>query len=527
MVHEIEKAYRPEPVLDFAQQGARKRFEEALNHVHASLGQAHPLRIDGKEAYSREELISVNPAKPSQIVGRTVLGAHQDALRAVAAARRAYASWQITDARERAMKVLNVAEILRSRREQLAALQIFEVSKTWTEADADVCEAIDFCEYYAREMMRLGKPIFLDPLPGETNLYSYHPRGVALVIAPWNFPLAISTGMTIAALVAGNAVIYKPSSLSPITGAALATAVEEASIPPGVFQYFPCSGTEVASRLVEHPDVDLVAFTGSKEVGLTIYQKASVLQPEQQKIKRVVAEMGGKNAIIIDADADLDLAVAGVVQSAFGFQGQKCSACSRAIVLEETYDRFKERTIEATKSLRVGDPFDPATRVGAVIDEQAQRKILNYIAIGKSEGKLLFQAETPKEGYFVGPTIFEGILPHHRLAREEVFGPVLALMKARNLGEAIEIANATEYALTGGFYSRSPKSIERVKREFYVGNLYINRKITGAIVGRQPFGGFKMSGIGSKAGGPDYLLQFMEPRTVTENTIRRGFVPDL
>ena len=445
----------------------------------------------------------------------------------MAVARKAFIEWRETDPRQRGRLLLKIAETLRSRRYELAALQVFEVSKTWREADADVCEAIDFCEYYAREMIRLGRPSLMDPMPGEDNLYSYQPRGVALVVAPWNFPLAISAGMSMAAFVAGNTVIYKPSSLSPITGSILAQVVNEADIPRGVFQYLPCSGTDVASWLVEHPDIDLIAFTGSKEVGLEINRKASVTHPEQMGIKKVVAEMGGKNAIIVDDDADLDAAVTGVVQSAFGYQGQKCSACSRAIVLEETYDRFRERTVEAAKSLKVGDPADPATQVGAVIDEQARKKILSFIEIGKSEGRLLFQAGHPNEGYFVGPTIFEGILPHHRLAREEIFGPVLSIMKVKDLDEALKIANGTEYALTGGLYSRSPDNIKRVRNEFQVGNLYINRKISGAIVGRQPFGGFKMSGIGSKAGGPDYLLQFMTPRTVTENTIRRGFSPEM
>jgi RHH-type proline utilization regulon transcriptional repressor/proline dehydrogenase/delta 1-pyrroline-5-carboxylate dehydrogenase len=401
------------------------------------------------------------------------------------------------------------------------------VSKTWREADADVCEAIDFCEYYAREMIRLSHPVHMDPLPGESNVYSYQPRGVALVVAPWNFPLAISAGMSMAALVAGNSVIYKPSSLSVMIGAELARAVQEAGVPKGVFQYLPCSGSDAGTWLIENPEIDLIAFTGSREVGFEIFQKASFVGAGQSSVKKVVAELGGKNAIIVDADADLDAAIAGVVQSAFGFQGQKCSACSRVIVLDEAYDRFKGRIVEATRSLKVGDPADPATQVGALIDEQAQKKAQDYIEIGKSEGRLLFQAEVPNEGYFVGPTIFENIQPQHRLAQEEIFGPVLALMRVKNLDEALEVANGTAFGLTGGFYSRSPANIERVKREFQVGNLYINRKITAAIVGRQPFGGFKMSGIGSKAGGPDYLVQFMEPRTVTENTLRRGFAPEI
>ena len=521
------KPFRQEPLLDFAKINNRNYFQDALDDVQAGLGKEYPLLIDGKEVHGEMKLASVNPCQPSQIVGHTFSASKEEAECAVAAARKAFIKWRDIDYRKRSGLLFEIAEKLRSRRGELAALQAYEVSKTWREADADVCEAIDLCEYYAREMIRLGRDCQMDPMPGEKNFYLYQPRGVALVLSPWNFPLAISTGMSMAALVTGNSVIYKPSSLSPITGAVLSQIVNEVGITRGVFQYLPCSGVEVASWLVEHPDVDLIAFTGSRDVGLEINQKASVFRSGQRGIKRVVAEMGGKNAIIIDEDADLDAAVLGVVQSAFGFQGQKCSACSRVIVLEGTYDRFRERIIEATKSLQVGNPVDPATQVGAVIDEHARKKIINFIEIGKSEGRLIFQAENLKEGYFVGPTVFENILPHHHLAKEEIFGPVLVLMRVKSLDEALEVANGTDYALTGGLYSRSPYNIKRVKKEFQVGNLYINRTITGAIVGRQPFGGFKMSGIGSKAGGPDYLLQFMEPRTVTENTIRRGFSPEI
>lgn len=519
-------AYRPEPVRDFSRADAREGFRKALARVGSDLGKTYPILVGGKELRTDRELVSVNPAHPSQVVGRTYLASPKEAEQAVASACRAFPAWREAGASERADFLIRLARILRSRRDELAALQVFEVSKTWREADADVCEAIDFCEYYAREMLRLGPPRLLDPLPGETNVYAYHPRGVALAVAPWNFPLAISAGMVAAALVAGNPVIYKPSSLSPIIGGELARAIQDAELPPGVFQYLPCSGREVGPWLVDNPEVALIAFTGSREVGLEILQRASVVRPGQVVVKRVIAEMGGKNAIIVDADADLDAAVVGVVQSSFGFQGQKCSACSRVIVLEDAYDRFVKRLVGATRSLRVGDPVEPATQVGAVIDAQARERILHYIEIGMSEGRLLFQAEVPNEGFFVRPTIFDGILPHHRLAQEEIFGPVLAVMKVSNLDEALEVANRTAFALTGGLYSRSPGNIDRAKREFRVGNLYINRKITGAIVGRQPFGGFRMSGIGSKAGGPDYLLQFMEPRTVTENTLRRGFAPE-
>jgi RHH-type transcriptional regulator, proline utilization regulon repressor / proline dehydrogenase / delta 1-pyrroline-5-carboxylate dehydrogenase len=519
--------YRPELMLGFAREETRQRFRQALGTVRDSLGSTFPLWIGGKEERAERELISVNPARPDQVVGRTYLASREEAERAVVAAAKALPAWRETDPGQRAELILRIASNLRSRRRELSALLVYEISKTWREADADVCEAIDFCEYYAREMLRLGRTQHMDPQPGESNVYFYQSRGVALVVGPWNFPLAISTGMVAAALVAGNPVIYKPSSLSPIAGAMLSRAIREAGVPTGVFQYLPCSGSEVGPWLVEHPQIALVAFTGSREVGLDILQRASALRTGQTMVKRVLAEMGGKNAIIVDADADLDAAVVGVLQSAFGFQGQKCSACSRVVVLKEAHERFVRRLVEATRSLRVGDPVDPATHVAAVIDAQAHKKILEYIEIGKSEGTLLFQAEAPKEGFFVGPTIFDGIRSHHRIAQEEIFGPVLAVMGASNLDEALEVANGTPYALTGGLYSRSPANIERVKREFQVGNLYINRKITGAIVGRQPFGGLGMSGIGSKTGGPDYLIQFMEPRTVTENTLRRGFAPEM
>ncbi|MGQ9858839.1 MAG: L-glutamate gamma-semialdehyde dehydrogenase [Thermodesulfobacteriota bacterium] len=519
--------FRQEPPRDFARASHRSGFAKALESVEWTLGKTHPIWIDGREVRTSRELISVNPARPSQVVGRSYLATLEEAQRALEAAQRACPRWRETSVENRATLLLKVAEILRSHRDHLASLQVYEVSKTWREADADVCEAIDFCEYYARQMLKLAKPSRLDPIPGEINELLHEPRGVALVIAPWNFPLAISTGMTMAALVAGNPVIYKPSSLSPVTGAALAMALRKAGVPRGVFQYFPCSGGETASWLVEDPRVALVAFTGSKEVGLEILLRASAVREGQDSVKRVIAEMGGKNAIIVDADADLDAAVVGVVQSAFGFQGQKCSACSRVVVLKDIYRRFVHRLVEATKSLKVGDPANPAVQVGAVIDAEAQRRIRQYVEIGKEEGELLFQADVPSEGFFVGPTIFGNIQPHHRLAQEEIFGPVLSLMPVENMEHALQVANSTPYALTGGLYSRSPANIELVKRHFRVGNLYINRKITGAIVGRQPFGGLKLSGVGFKAGGPDYLLQFLETRTLTENTLRRGFAPEL
>lgn len=515
------------PPTDFARETERGSFAKAVKAKGENLGKVHPILIDWKEVKTRRKLLSLNPARPSQVVGQSYLATKEEAERALESAYRHRELWMETPVDERVAIVLRAAQIMRAKRNELASLMIYEVSKTWTEADADVCEAIDFCEYYAREMLRLGRPILLDPLlPGEVNEYLYEPRGVTIVIAPWNFPLAISTGMVIGALVTGNPVVYKPSSNSPVTGAALAQILREAGVPKGVFHFLPTQGEEAARWLVEDHRVATVAFTGSKDVGLEIVLRAAPVQHGQEQVKRVIAEMGGKNAIIVDSDADLDAAVVGVMQSAFGFQGQKCSACSRVIVLEDQYNRFVERLIEAARSIKVGDPVDPSVQMGALIDSQAKKKVEGYIRVGMDEGNLLFQGECPGEGFFVPPTIFGDIRPEHRLAQEEIFGPVLSVMKAEDLDHALEIANSTPYALTGGLYSRSPANIGKVKRKFRVGNLYINRKITGSLVGRQPFGGFKMSGVGSKAGGPDYLLQFMEPRTITENTLRRGFAPE-
>jgi RHH-type proline utilization regulon transcriptional repressor/proline dehydrogenase/delta 1-pyrroline-5-carboxylate dehydrogenase len=404
---------------------------------------------------------------------------------------------------------------------------VYECGKPWREADADVAESIDYCNFYAVEMLRLARPR-LRNVAGEDNNYFYEPRGVAVVIAPWNFPLAILTGMTAAALVTGNTVVMKPAEQSSVIGAKLMEVFQEVGLPPGVVGFLPGVGEEVGPVLVNHPDVDLIAFTGSRNVGLLINRQAAEMPPGQNHVKRVIAEMGGKNAIIIDADADLDEAIHGVAWSAFGYAGQKCSACSRVLVPEGMYDAFLARLLAATASLKVLPAEDPGCTLGPVIDEDAQLRILKTIEKSKSEARLAYAGdlgELAGEGYYVAPHVFAEVPATSSLAQEEVFGPVLAVIKVRDLSHALEVANGTKYALTGGLYSRSPANIVRVKREFRVGNLYINRKITGALVDRQPFGGFKLSGIGSKAGGPDYLLQFVLPRTITENTMRRGFAP--
>ncbi|MFL6544554.1 MAG: aldehyde dehydrogenase family protein, partial [Candidatus Udaeobacter sp.] len=393
--------------------------------------------------------------------------------------------------------------------------------------DADIREAIDFCRFYADQIRRLGRPKLTQRVPGEESYHHYWPRGVAFVIAPWNFPIAILCGMASAGVVTGNTVIMKPSEQSIVCGVMLMQVFEEAGVPPGVLNFLSGHGSVIGAHLVDHKDVDLIAFTGSREVGLKIWESAGITRPGQRELKRVICEMGGKNAMIVDSDADVGEAVGYSIYSAFGYQGQKCSALSRLILLEENYDRVMERLIPAAASLRIGNPEEPGIMVGPVIDEAAYRRILDYIEVGKSEATLAYQAkELPPQGYFIPPSIFTDVKPNMRIAREEIFGPVLSVLKVRDLDEALDVANGIDYALTGGFFSRSPDNIERVKAQLEAGNVYINRSCTGAIVGRHPFGGFKMSGSGTKAGGEDYLLNFLVPRVVTENTTRHGFAPE-
>ncbi len=511
---------------DFSREFNRTQMERALARVRTSLGVHRSLLIDDREVQTDRVITSVNPADPSQALGTAASAGIVEAEEAVTVARRAFPSWRDTPPKRRAEVLFRAADLARRRRFELAALEILEAGKTWREADADVAEAIDFLEYYGREMHRLGGFRRLSDVPGETDVLFYEPRGVAAVIAPWNFPLAILTGMTSAALVAGNTVIMKPANATPLIAWELADIFREAGLPAGVLAYLPGPGSEVGAFLVKHPEVDLLAFTGSRETGLDILREAAVVRPGQRNIKRVVAEMGGKNAIIVDADADVDAAVEGVVASAFGFSGQKCSACSRVVVVGDLYDEFVTRLVGAASSLSVGDPVDPGTRVGPLIDEAALRKVTRYIEVGRSEAEpALAPSAPPGDGYFVGPHIFVDVPARSIIAQEEIFGPVLSVMRARDFDEALGVALDSEYGLTGGLYSRTPRNISHAYRDFRVGNLYVNRGITGAMVGRQPFGGSRMSGVGSKAGGPDYLLQFMEPRVVTENTLRRGFAP--
>jgi RHH-type proline utilization regulon transcriptional repressor/proline dehydrogenase/delta 1-pyrroline-5-carboxylate dehydrogenase len=456
-----------------------------------------------------------------------------DAARAVAAADAAFPRWRDMPNAERADMLVRAAATMRARRDELSAIVIKESGKTWREADADVCEAIDFCEYYARESTKLFARQRLGNFVGELDEQWYQPRGVAAVISPWNFPFAICCGMTVAALVTGNTAVVKPAEQTPAIAKVLCDILWAAGVPRDVLHFLPGPGETVGAALVRDPRVALIAFTGSKAVGLDIIKAAGEPREGQEFVKKVVCEMGGKNALIIDESADLDEAVLGVRQSAFGFQGQKCSACSRVIVLDSAYDVFLHRLVEATRALVVGDPREPGTDVGPVIDAEAAAKIRSYIEIGAKEGKLELTLPVPagleaKVGMpYVGPTIISGVRADARVATEEIFGPVLAVIRAKDFDEALRIANAPAYKLTGGIYTRKPMNLERAKREFRVGNLYVNRGITGALVGRQPFGGFGMSGVGSKAGGSDYLLQFVEPRACCENTMRRGFAPGL
>jgi RHH-type proline utilization regulon transcriptional repressor/proline dehydrogenase/delta 1-pyrroline-5-carboxylate dehydrogenase len=517
-----------EPPLDFTLESARKAMSEAIAKVRQRLCRHYPLMISGRPVETPGLLKSVNPARPDQLIGTVAAGGKGDVVAAVQAARSASPRWSRLSAEDRARFLDRIAERLQQRRAELAAWQVFEVGKTWIEADADVIEAIDFCRFYAEEARRLGRGRLTQDVAGEVSLESYLPRGVSAVIAPWNFPLAILCGMSVAALVTGNTVLIKPAEQSSVIGALFMEILQESGLPEGVANLLTGAGEEVGAYLVTHPDVDLIAFTGSREVGTAIWQLAGVTHSGQRNLKKVVCEMGGKNAMIVDTDADLDEAVLGIIHSAFGFQGQKCSALSRLIPVGKVGERLLPRLVEAAAALKIGLPEEPGTDIGPVVDEAAKQKVESYLAIGRKEHRIAFEAKLPANltGYFVPPTIFIDVPVNARLAQEEIFGPVLTVTPARDLDHALAAANSTTYALTGGLYSRSPQNIEKVRRRFNVGNLYINRSITGAVVGRHPFGGFLMSGGGTKAGGRDYLLHFTFPRVVTENTLRRGFAPE-
>lgn len=516
---------------DFTLAANREKQRAALADYEATrLGRKWPVIINGRKITDRPYVPSVNPARPAQVVGYWAKGTVADAEAAVAAATAFFPAWRATPVEARAAILLRAADLMESRRLEINSLLILEAGKPWVEADGDTSEAIDFLRFYAIEMMQLARPVVTQAVPGEKCLQVWTPRGVGVSVAPWNFPLAILTGLTVAPLVAGNCMIIKPARQTSVIGALLMDILTEAGTPPGALHYLPCSGADAGAHLVAHPKVDFIAFTGSREVGLGIWEEAGKTRPGQLNLKKVVCEMGGKNALVIDNDADLDEAIPAALYSAFGYAGQKCSALSRLIVLEEVYDRFVERFLSACPSLPVGDPAHPGTIVNPVIDEAAQRSILGYIEAGKKEATLAWQARLPDAllasgGYYVPPTVFTGCKVGHTIVREEIFGPVLAILKARDLDEAFAMVNDSDYALTAGIFSRSPRTLERARQEMLVGNLYLNRGCTGAIVERHPFGGFKMSGGGTKAGGREYLQNFLFPRLIAENVMRRGFTP--
>ncbi|MEO8340805.1 MAG: proline dehydrogenase family protein [Nitrospirota bacterium] len=515
--------FRNEPQRDFSQADSRVAMQQALATVRSQLGRrwmssSGGLHLTGPLIESR------NPGCPDEVVGRLSSASSLDVDQAVRRAVQSSESWRNTSTERRVSIMRAAASLMRSRRDELAAWEIVECGKPWREADADLTEAIDFLEFYAADWHRLASPRRLGQEPGELNQRLYCPRGVTAIIAPWNFPLAISTGMVSAALVTGNPAIFKPSERSPMMGHWLTEIMREAGVPEEVLCCLQ-GGPDIGRALVRQPDIATIAFTGSKNVGLGILNDASTLMPGQQVVKRVLAEMGGKNAIIVDETADLDDAITGVVSSFTDYAGQKCSACSRAIVHEAIYESFLDRLKEAVLSLRIGNPEEPGTQVGPVIDRRAQSKIQEYIEIGKKEARLLVEGAVTRPGWYLGPTVFADVAPTHRIAQEEIFGPVLSVMKAESFQDALMLANSTAYALTGGVYSRSPANLEQARQRFDVGNLYLNRPITGALVGRQPFGGHRLSGVGAKAGGEEYLRQFVVARIVSEQTLRRGFAP--
>ena len=517
------REFSNEPQRDFAQAHNRVAMQQALATVRAQLGKQWPSSLGGL-SLTGPLVESRNPACPDEVVGRLASASSDDVERALHLPGEVWRSWRETPSERRVEILRAAASIMRTRRNELAAWEILECGKPWREADADLAEAIDFLEFYAADWLRLSPPRQLGHVPGELNQRFYRPRGVTAVIAPWNFPLAIPTGMVAAALVTGNTVIFKPSERSPMMGHWLTEILREAGLPDGVLCCLP-GGPDIGRALVRHPEIATIAFTGSKDVGLGILQEAGTLMPGQRLVKRVLAEMGGKNAIIVDETADLDDAIAGVVSSFTGYAGQKCSACSRAIVHAAIYETFLERLKEAVLSLKVGNPEEPGTQVGPVIDQRAQSKIQEYLEIGKKEARLLVAGTATGPGWYVGPTVFADVAPTDRIAQEEIFGPILSVMKAASFEEALTLANSTAYALTGGVYSRSPVNLELARQRFDVGNLYLNRPITGALVGRQPFGGHRLSGVGAKAGGDEYLMQFVAAHVVSEQTLRRGFAP--
>lgn len=516
-IHAGRGEFHNEPIADFSKPENRQAMQQALEKVGKELGREYPMIVGGEEVRLEEKIRSVNPSHPEQVVGVFQKGTPELAHRAVEAASRAFESWKRVPAEERAACLFRAADSIRKRRFEIDAWMVYEVGKTWIEADADLAEAIDFCEFYGREMLRLAGPQPVTAIPGEKNYLVYIPLGVGAVIPPWNFPAAIALGMTTAAVVTGNTVVLKPSGDSPAIAWQLVKTLYESGVPKDVVSFFTGPGATAGEALVTDPKTRFISFTGSKEAGLRISELGAKAPKGQIWIKRTVLEMGGKDAIIVDEEADLDSAVQGVLVSAFGFQGQKCSACSRAIVSEKIYKEFVDKLAQRVATLKVGPSENFDNYMGPVVNEKAMKGILNYIEVGKKEGRLVAGGKRAAgDGYFVEPTVIADVKPEARIAQEEIFGPVLAVIPAKDFDDALRIANGTEFGLTGGVYSRNAKKLERAAGEFHVGNLYFNRKCTGALVGGHPFGGFNMSGTDSKAGGHDYLLLFMQAKSVAE-----------
>ena len=510
--------FRNEAFTDFTKEENAQAMRNALEKVRSELGREYPLVIGGERLTTESKLDSINPANRTQVVGRFNKATKELANRAVEAADEAFRTWRNTPAEKRAELLFRVAEIMRQRRHELSAWMIYEVAKTWPEADADTAEAIDFCEFYGREMLRYAGEQPLYQVTGEESAMEYIPLGVGAVIPPWNFPLAIMAGMTLASVVTGNTVVLKPSSDAPTIAFKFFEILEEVGLPPGVVNFMTGSGAEVGDVIVDHPKTRYVAFTGSKEVGLRINERAAKVHEGQLWIKRVVAEVGGKDAIIVAEDANLDDAATGVVQSAFGFQGQKCSACSRAIIDAKVYDTMVEKIADRTSKLKLAPPTDQSTNLSAVINDKAFKTINSYIEKGKSEGGRVVAGggSDGEQGFFIEPTVIADVKPGDTVEQEEIFGPVLAVIKAQDYDDALKIANDTQFGLTGAVYSEDEEKLQRARKEFHVGNLYLNRKCTGALVGVHPFGGFNMSGTDSKAGGRDYLLLFLQAKVSAE-----------
>ena len=519
--------FKNEDILDFSQPENRQSQLAALAKAKSESGQTYPLIINGKQIKGETTFASVNPSQPDQVIGHFASATVAQANEAVQTAATAFESWKHVPAEDRAAYLFAAADLLKQRRFDMNAWMIYEVGKSWVEADGDTAEAIDFMEYYAREMLRLAEEQPIVKIEGEDNQLVYIPLGVGAVIPPWNFPAAITVGMTSASFVAGNTVVLKPASTSPRIAWEFMRILEDAGLPPGVVNFLTGSGATIGDSLIEHPQVRFIAFTGSRDVGLRINELAAKPYKGQRWLKRTILEMGGKDAVVVDETADLESAATGIVASAFGFQGQKCSAGSRAIIVASVYDQVLQKVIEKTKRLAVGDVTQPETYMGPVVDAGAFKKITEYIEIGKGEGHLVTGGGHHGPGYFIEPTIIAGVDPHARIAQEEIFGPVLAVIKARDFDDALRIANDTEYGLTGALYSHDQQRIERAKEEFHVGNLYFNRKCTGALVGVHPFGGFNMSGTDSKAGGKDYLLLFTQAKAISAKQspgLQRGAV---